>query len=697
VKTGFKRLTMVMCAAMVMLYSCSGGGDNLQPSWMKGSVMKLEDKLVSKYGEEQTDEIKRGLDQVSRFWREEDGNSDLFEKFVLDNYAGKPAMRDAMFERFEVLFEQIEGHMNQITLALRAQADLALGTLYPFDRIFAGYSPASHIKEDFFKNKLAFVALLNFPLTTLPERLEEGGDWTRRQWAEVRLAQKFSKRIPAEVQLAIGEAGGESDSYIASYNIWMHHLLNNDGERLFPPKMRLLSHWNLRDEIKADYEDEKHGLEKQKMIQKVMERIVDQTIPEIVIDNPHVDWNPFTNEVSKAEVNDSGRPAPEDLKVTNDREPDTRYRILMNTFKAVKKADPYSPAAPTHIERSFNENREIPEERARKMLVDIVSSPLVKDVADIIRKRLGRPLQPFDIWYNGFRSQSGINEEELDRIVGEKYPTAEAFDRDIPNMLRKLDFSPERADYLGDNIVVENARGSGHAWGAEMKSGKAHLRTRVGQDGMDYKGFNIAVHEMGHNVEQTFSLKNLEHTLLKGVPNTAFTEAFAFTFQAHDLMLLGVEGETSEKREAMKVLDDFWGTYEIAGVSLVDIRIWHWMYDNPQASKAELRKAVLKIAGDVWNNYYAPVFGMKDEYILAVYSHIIHSFLYTPDYPIGQMIALQIKKKMKEAGKIGPEFERMAVMGRVTPDLWMKNATGSSVGADAMLKAAEEAVLKLKQ
>ena len=64
-----------------------------------------------------------------------------------------------------------------------------------------------------------------------------------------------------------------------------------------------------------------------------------------------------------------------------------------------------------------------------------------------------------------------------------------------------------------------------------MREAKAHLRTRVEKGGMNYKGFNIAVHEMGHNVEQTFSLNAIDHTLLQGVPNTAFTEALAFVFQ----------------------------------------------------------------------------------------------------------------------------------------------------------------------
>ena len=58
--------------------------------------------------------------------------------------------------------------------------------------------------------------------------------------------------------------------------------------------------WNLRDEIKADYKDAK-GLEKQRALVKVMDRIVTQSIPRNVIDNPRLDWDPFTNKVSAGE------------------------------------------------------------------------------------------------------------------------------------------------------------------------------------------------------------------------------------------------------------------------------------------------------------------------------------------------------------------------------------------------------------
>ena len=110
---------------------------------------------------------------------------------------------------------------------------------------------------------------------------------------------------------------------------------------------------------------------------------------------------------------------------------------------------------------------------------------------------------------------------------------------------------------------------------------------------MNYKGFNIAVHEMGHNVEQTFSLNEVDHTLLAGVPNTAFTEALAFVFQAHDLELLGLAKPDAESRGARRRSNDFWGTYEIAGVALVDMGVWHWMYDHPDATPAELKEATL--------------------------------------------------------------------------------------------------------
>ena len=383
---------------------------------------------------------------MADFWREEDGDASVFEAFARANFAGGQAALDTIFQRLEHMLEQIGGHMHEINREFRQQLDLDLGTLIPLDEILGGYDPSAHVLDDFFQNKLAFVVLLNFPLTTLQERLKDGPSWSRRQWAEVRLAQVFSKRIPAEVNLSIAQAEAQSGQYISEYNIWMHQVIDSQGQRLFPSGMRLLSHWSLRDEIKASYVDESNGLAKQRVIQQVMERIITQTIPAVVVNNPAVDWNPFTNKVAPAAVKDSEPPAV--ANASDAREPDTRYAMLQKTFFAARKADPYSPTAPTLIARRFDENREIPEARVRAMLEQVVTSALVLRVAKLIESRLKRPLEPFDIWYSGFRPGSQYSESQLDEMVAKRYPTAQAYQQDIPNLLAKLGFASERAQYL---------------------------------------------------------------------------------------------------------------------------------------------------------------------------------------------------------------------------------------------------------
>lgn len=667
----------------------------LHPEWLKAASAKAATQLVQKYGASQEANIKTGLQQVADFWFAEDGSEKDFIDFALENYAGDPVVRDAMFNRFEYLFEKLDGHMQEITREFRVQSDLDLGTIYPFDELFGAYNAAAHTTDDFFQNKIAFVVLLNFKLRTLEEKISLGDSWTRREWAELRLAERFSKRIPANVYQEVSKASSEAELYIAGYNIFMHNVTGPKGEKPFPKGLRLLSHWNLRDEIKADYANGAEGLLKQQIIYKVMERIVDQTIPKAVVDNPNYEWNPFTNAIKPAAEIDPAYPVEKNQTILEQREPDTRYKVLLNDFLAVRKIDPYSPTAPTHILRKFNEERELPEERVKKIFEDILSSPMASEVTARIKRQVGRDLTPFDIWYNGFVPRNTYTEAQLDEIVKKRYPTPEAYKKDIPNLLQGLGFSPERATLLANNIMVDPARGSGHAMGASMREAKARLRTRVGKDGMDYKGFNIAVHEMGHNVEQTFSLNLIDHTLLQGVPNTAFTEALAFVFQNQDLKLLGLS-TPDEKTLALKTINDYWMSFEIAGVALVDMEVWHWMYAHPDASPAQLREATLAIAKGIWNKYYFPVLGNKDATVLGIYSHMIHSFLYLPDYPLGHTIAFQIEEQIKKKGAIGPEFERVAVQGRIAPDLWMKTASGMPVGAEALLQATKEALEKTK-
>ena len=201
-------VTVPLCSEEILMQNASTPAKTsaAAPSWMNASTTKLQNELTAKYGAQQKPRLDRGLHQVAEFWRAEDGDATVFEEFVRTNFAGDQATLDTMFNRFQSMLEQLDGHMHEIRRELNQQSDLDLGPVLPFDEVFAGYDPSAHVLDDFFNNKLAFTVLLNFPLTTLDERLKEGPTWTRRQWAEVRLAERFDKRIPAEVNLAIAQA-----------------------------------------------------------------------------------------------------------------------------------------------------------------------------------------------------------------------------------------------------------------------------------------------------------------------------------------------------------------------------------------------------------------------------------------------------------------------------------------------------------
>ena len=147
--------------------------------------------------------------------------------------------------------------------------------------------------------------------------------------------------------------------------------------------------------------------------------------------------------------------------------------------------------------------------------------------------------------------------------------------------------------------------------------------------------------------------------------------------------------------EYLEVLDIFWDNYEMMGVSLIDMKVWKWMYDNPTANAHQLKEAVTSIAKEVWNEYYADVFGEKDVPLLAVYSHMIQSPLYLMNYPYGRLIMYQMEDYI--AGKdFAKETLRIFSIGRVTPQVWMEKAVGDQISNQPIFNAVEKALKVVK-
>ena len=169
------------------------------------------------------------------------------------------------------------------------------------------------------------------------------------------------------------------------------------------------------------------------MVYQVMQRIIDQSIPLEVINSDQYAWNPVTNQLYEGNAEVSSHP--EDTR---------RYEVFLKNYHAMRQLDPYNVHYPTQLDRAFDGTMEIPLADVKELFQALVSSPTVKEVAAFIESRLGRELEPFDIWYNGFRPGGGMAEDELSTITSRKYPTAEALEADLPNMLVKLGWTPRK-------------------------------------------------------------------------------------------------------------------------------------------------------------------------------------------------------------------------------------------------------------
>ena len=677
-----KKITLlVLMITLTALWTALSAGNYISSEVQKNTIRQIKTK--SSIPAELVD---RGVAQTAAFWTEQDGTAEEFSQFCQEYFCVSPEEKSQLFERLCRNFEVLYGHNNRMNIEFQRPEQVKGYAATKVDPFFSAYNGLAHFDEDMFDSKLAFVVILNFPHYTLAEKQKLGRGWTAEEWGYARLGDVFTSRVPASVQQNISNVAAAANSFIDNYNIDMQQVVDARGVHYWKEPLLLISHWGLRDELKAAYADKKEGLSKQTTIYEVMKRIIHNEVPsDIVNHEPDCSWNPFNNVVVKNYAALS-----ECQKSSNT----SRYQHLLDFFHAEKAADAYCGEGANFINRRFDDDYEISVEATEQLFTELLSSPLVGQVTNLISKRLGRKLQPFDIWYDGFKGRSNVDQQYLDTLIGKKYPTKEAFAADLPNILAKLGFSKEKAQFICNHVSVDASVGAGHAWESMMRSDNSMLRTRVGENGMDYKGYNIGVHEFGHNVEQTISLHDVPNYFLRGVPNTGFTEALAFVFQGKDLELLGLESKNDQESADLNTLALFWDCYEIMGVSMVDIRVWKWLYEHPQASADELQTAVVDIAQQVWNQYYAPVFKVKDEPILAIYSHMIVDPLYLSAYPIGHLIDYQLETYLKDKN-MGTEVCRIYKMGRLTPELWMERAVGQELSCASILADMEKAVKNL--
>jgi hypothetical protein len=163
---------------------------------------------------------------VAKLWRAEDGD---LAAFVREAFIADPALLDASFARLEQVFEQIDGHIHEVGREVRRASDVDVGRCCRVDPLLAAVRPGGAPDRGSVRGQGGVRGAAQLPADDAGGARRAGAGYTRRQWAEARLAGRFARRVPGEVRQAAAQASAEADRYISQYNLWMHHLVDADG------------------------------------------------------------------------------------------------------------------------------------------------------------------------------------------------------------------------------------------------------------------------------------------------------------------------------------------------------------------------------------------------------------------------------------------------------------------------------------
>lgn len=665
---------------------------------------------MAAHGEAARARIERGVRQAARRWQPEDGDGPAFIAFCSKHFVADAAELRRLLDRYETALEQVGGHLHEMRRNLRRWSDLRGDDFPGVDDMFAKFDPAPDLSDQLYRQRVAFVALLNFARPELPDMLERGGKWTDTEWAEARIAQAFGARIPGELNDLARRIGHEANVFVQEFHVPVDRMVDASGHTWFEPGRKLIAHWLVREQIKAGYGRE-HGVDLQRALAWVMARHIDGTIPRSVMDGSAKGaWDPQRNTIDGAPVGGheagaaagasagggsagarAGASRPDPTSALCGPE---RYRQWLAHRGLAERFDALHPEQPTAMARKFDLAREIPEPEVERLLIELLEAPVRRDLAALLERRIGRPLEAFDIYFDDLAEDADA--QELDAAVRARFEDEKDFERKLPQVLRGLGFTPEDADFLGSRVRVEIAKGAGHAIRPALTEYGAWLRTSRLDRELGWDGFDTAMHELGHNLEQLVSTYFAPRPCLRGVPNTACTEAFAFLYQSLGRRVLGLEDPAGAQRQSdLDAVQTMLAACQIAGPSLLELHAWRWLYQHRDATPEALRAEVIAIAERLWARFYKRDFGPDPYHLLAAYQHMIGHPLYLADYTLGHIMSHQIRSHMR--GKdLALETKRICSIGRMTPDLWMRRAVGAPVSAAALISDAAEALRRIE-
>jgi hypothetical protein len=653
------------------------GAEKTLPYIPDTALASARDSLLAIHGEGMEDLIYRGTGMVASLWHESDGSVADFVEFCTANFMSE-SEREQNLELVIENLKILQGYSSIIRSRFTEYSSFTDRDEMPPDRFFRDAIPST----DPWKSKLAFFLQLNYPNINPKEVIEQGAMWDRQTWAKARIGDWYAFRRPDDFQVPYREEASRFNRHISAYFLRMGQLISDGKPSPFPVDFLLNCHHGLRDNIKEDYTRE-NGFERQWLTGQVIERIVKGDIPAEFLADENTWWDPVRQELYRMEQGNLQPVAftPEGLK---------RYEGFNWSVRNRQAEDQLYDDGSSALERTFRRSQ-LSLEQVEDMLRAMLGSPEFKQAGELVSQELGRPLQPFDIWYSGFQAQSRYPANTLDSIVRARYQKPKDLQRDLPTIFRRLGFSENEADWLGNSIEIRPVISGGYSNRPPLPGYPASFTAAFPENGLDYKGFRIAMHELGHVTEMLYSMREADYSILEGVPTGAITEGMAEYLAYRNITALGLDEGSPEEVRHLQALASFWYNVDMGGQALAEIETWKWMTANPDAGPEQVREAMLEISSSVWNEYFAPVFGIRDQHILSIYNHMITGSLYLFNYFVGNVVMFQLYEGFQnEALEIG--LARACAEGNTLPDLWMNRAVGENISIQPLLKATGTAV-----
>lgn len=611
----------------------------------RNSTKRVVASLKSKFPTDDPKKINSGVEMVYGLWRPSDGNVHDLEVFCLLNYVGQEN-QDKLAEKLDRFCTNVYGLKSEMDIRNSMPLDVDTGEMDTLDYSTIEFSLDSAVSEEFFRTKVAFTVVLNFPYIDLPEAEANATRWGHLDWVRYSLSHFFTSRPPQKLIEKQNQLSVKASDFVNNYTIKLNEIpvfKDDDEEPLF--------HWRVRDKLTEYYHSDGHdAIEKQNALFDVVEKAVTQDIPKA--------W--LTRPFSRGE----------------------NYEYIRKYYLLDKEEERYGVV---DLDRDvyYEHNVGIQDTQMAGLILEVLGSKEAKQVANLFQTELGRELQPFDLWFN---LESDGPKEDYDRLVAERYPTLEHMQDDIPRILALIGFSNKEAQSIANRILAEPGRGCGHCYTAVSKEFPSRLRVKMNNPS-NMNDFQTFMHELGHAVEGVLSSEQ-PYYLLNGVPCSGVSEAFAFMFEEYAEMALGV----GKQDTSIQDVNMLWSTYEIAGVAKVEVAFWEWLESKSgKVTKAQMVQKMASLCEENW----AYFFGRKS-HSLGMYSHMISHPLYLSNYVLGYLVLQQIKQYVR--GKnLAEEMKRMCRLPQTCTNAWMEAAVGARLSAEPLLEAAGEAVNKITQ